>query len=85
MKIMKKDDIQLSIFQFIKSMINNYKEKRKILRFYKIYWEYNDYIEYLSYELYILIEINEKYEEILNDWIILYTFHEYWAFMRIFL
>ena len=37
MKIMKKDDIQLSIFQFIKSMINKYKEKRKILRFYKIY------------------------------------------------
>ena len=29
MKIMKEDNIQLLIFQFIKLMINKYKEKRK--------------------------------------------------------
>ena len=67
MKIMKKDDIQLSILQFIKSAIDKYKEKKKILEFYKIHQEYNDYAEYLSCESYISIETNEEYEEILND------------------
>ena len=67
MKIMKKDDIQLSILQFIKSAIDKYKEKKKILEFYKIHQEYNNYIEYLSYRSYISIKMNDEYEKILND------------------
>ena len=64
---MKKNDIQLSILQFIKSVINKYKEKRKILEFYKTHRECNDYTEHPSYESYISIRINEEHEEILND------------------
>ena len=64
---MKKNDIQLSTLQFIKSVIDKYEKKRKILEFYKTHRKCNDYIEYLSYESYISIKMNEKYEEILND------------------
>ena len=49
-------------------MIDKYKEKNKILEFYKIYWECNNYIEYLNYESYISISMNKEYEEILNNW-----------------
>ena len=48
-------------------MIDKYKEKRKILEFYKIHREYNDYTEYLNYELYILTKMNNEYKEILNN------------------
>ena len=64
---MKENDIQLLTLQFIKSMTNKYKEKKKILEFCKTHRECNDYTKHLSCELYISTRINEKYEEILND------------------
>ena len=64
---MKKDNIQSFAFQFIKLIIDKYKKKNKILEFCRIHRECNDYIEYLNYELYISMNMNEKYEEILND------------------
>ena len=64
---MKKDNIQLLTLQFIKSMINKYEEKRKILEFYKTHREYNDYAKCLKCGSYISTKTNEEHEEILND------------------